>query len=159
MVLNLFHGLTYQNYPFQINCLVLLPSFFAFDSLKHILRFKFCLFCFWVAIFSKKLYEVFCLYEVFDYLEMFYFFWSKCLQIFPQGLSNSVFPDKSNAVHNIILRIFRRSTPILPQITSYTFVYLFRILGYYQNGLPSDNGATFDKYFGLGFTSTVKTGN
>lgn len=74
-------------------------------------------------------------------------------------MTNPVFSDRSNAAHNIILRIFRRSTPTLPHITSYTFIYLLRILGYYQNGLPSDNAATFDKYFGLDFTSTVKTGN
>lgn len=71
-------------------------------------------------------------------------------------MTNPVFFDRSNAAHNIILRIFRRSTPTLPHITSYTFIYLFRILG---DGLPSDNAATFDKYFGLDFTSTVKTGN
>ena len=52
IVLNPFQGLTYHNDSFYTDCLVLLHSFFAFYSLKHLLRFEFCLFCFWVAIFS-----------------------------------------------------------------------------------------------------------
>ena len=46
MVLNLFQGLTYQNDPFYTDCLVLLHSFFAFYSLKYVLRFEFCLICY-----------------------------------------------------------------------------------------------------------------
>ena len=42
IVLNLFQGLIYQNEPFYTGCLVSLHSFFAFYSLKHLLRFEFC---------------------------------------------------------------------------------------------------------------------
>ena len=46
MFVNLFQVLTYQNDPFYTDCLVLLHSFFAFYSLKYLLRFEFCLLCF-----------------------------------------------------------------------------------------------------------------
>ena len=53
--------------------LVLVHSFFAFYSLKHLLRFEFC-FVFEFRSFHNS-YTKFYLYEVFDFLESLNFLW------------------------------------------------------------------------------------
>ena len=100
MVFDLFQGLTYQNDPLCVDCLVLLHSFFVWFETSIVFLLSFICFVFELRFFHNSFMKYFICMRFLITSKCLNFLWCvliKCvyfLQIFSRNLSNHVFPDK-----------------------------------------------------------------